>query len=615
MWLVEPPVASSATTPLTSARSSTISPIGAQPCVARAGGLLGQRAPQRRARVDEARARQVQAHRLDHELVGVRGAVEGAGAGRVVGLRLGLEQLLAADLALRVQLADAALLARSGSPDGIGPAGTKTVGRWPNDSAPISRPGHDLVAHAEHQRAVEHVVRERDRGRHRDHVAAEQRQLHARAALRDAVAHRRHAARELGDAAGLQHGLLEDRGVALERLVGREHVVVGRDDRDVAALVGPQVQLLVRPAGGKAVGEVRAAERAAGRSFGRGGADALEVGRAGVGAARGDARGDFRDDWMHGHARYGAQALARKRLRSPVHTALTSLAPSVVTMADVARLAGVSVTTVSHVINGTRPASERDARARACGDRAHRLPPEHDRPGAGPRRHAVAGAGDQRALEPVLHRRRGRDRGRGRARRATRCCSATRARTPSTSCGSSARWPSARSTGCCSRRRSARSSTRSPTSSPAGHAGRAARPLRRRSARPGRLRQRAADGAARRAPDRHRAPADRDGDRHPGAEHDRRARARLPDGARAGRARRSTRRCVAEGGSQRDRAHDGDARAARPAGPADRRRQRQQLHDHRAAAGDRRARADASRTTSRWSRSTTSSGPTCSRRG
>ena len=34
----------------------------------------------------------------------------------------------------------------------------------------------------------------------------------------------------------------------------------------------------------------------------------------------------------------------------------------VVTMAEVARLAGVSVTTVSHVINGTRPASERTRR-------------------------------------------------------------------------------------------------------------------------------------------------------------------------------------------------------------------------------------------------------------
>ena len=58
VWLVEPPVASSATTPLTSARSSTISPIGAQPCVTRRGRRRSVSArAQRRAGVDEARAR------------------------------------------------------------------------------------------------------------------------------------------------------------------------------------------------------------------------------------------------------------------------------------------------------------------------------------------------------------------------------------------------------------------------------------------------------------------------------------------------------------------------------------------------------------------------------
>ena len=87
------------------------------------------------------------------------------------------------------------------------------------------------------------------------------------------------------------------------------------------------------------------------------------------------------------------------------------------------------------------------ARPRAGGDRAHRLPAQHDRARARARRHAVARPGDQRALEPVLHGRRRRGRGRRGPRRATRCCWATRARTPSTSCGSCARWPSARSTG------------------------------------------------------------------------------------------------------------------------------------------------------------------------
>jgi len=44
------------------------------------------------------------------------------------------------------------------------------------------------------------------------------------------------------------------------------------------------------------------------------------------------------------------QALARNRLRN--------MSQQMVTMGDVARLAGVSITTVSHVLNGTRPASE-----------------------------------------------------------------------------------------------------------------------------------------------------------------------------------------------------------------------------------------------------------------
>ena len=43
------------------------------------------------------------------------------------------------------------------------------------------------------------------------------------------------------------------------------------------------------------------------------------------------------------------QALARNRLRN--------MSQQMVTMGDVARLAGVSITTVSHVLNGTRPAS------------------------------------------------------------------------------------------------------------------------------------------------------------------------------------------------------------------------------------------------------------------
>ena len=94
VWLVEPPVASRPMTPLTMARSSITSPIGvyslpsAVISVTRCGRGHGQRVAQRRVGVDEGGAGQMQAHDLHQHLVGVRGAVERAGAGAVVGLAI-----------------------------------------------------------------------------------------------------------------------------------------------------------------------------------------------------------------------------------------------------------------------------------------------------------------------------------------------------------------------------------------------------------------------------------------------------------------------------------------------------------------------------------------------
>src|SRR3546814_2463570 len=58
-------------------------------------------------------------------------------------------------------------------------------------------------------------------------------QLHARLALRDAVAHSGHAAGHLRHAAGIARRLADDLRKALEGLVRGEHVVVGGDDREI----------------------------------------------------------------------------------------------------------------------------------------------------------------------------------------------------------------------------------------------------------------------------------------------------------------------------------------------------------------------------------------------
>ena len=158
--------------------------------------------------------------------------------------------------------------------------------------------GHDLVADAEIDRRVEHVVRQRDRRRKRDDVAREQRKLHAFLALRDAVAHRRHAARDLRRAARRPRRFLDEIGKARVRLVGRKHVVIGGDDREIGP--GPLAQRLfvARRAGGEAVGEIGAAEPLARRSLGGGGFDALEISLAGRAAALDDALGHFADARM-----------------------------------------------------------------------------------------------------------------------------------------------------------------------------------------------------------------------------------------------------------------------------------------------------------------------------
>ena len=189
-----------------------------------------------------------------------------------------------------------------GRPDVIGPAGTKTVGRWPKDSAPISMPGTILsqtpsISVASNMScdsaiAVDIAITSRLNSDSCMPVAA----------LGDPVAHRGHAAGELRDAAGAHHGLLELGRERLERLVRREHVVVGRDDRDVRLHRAAQRRLVDGAGGREAVRQVGAGQPAAGRAAVGGGVEPLEVRRALGSAALDDAGRDLRDDGMHvGH--------------------------------------------------------------------------------------------------------------------------------------------------------------------------------------------------------------------------------------------------------------------------------------------------------------------------
>ncbi len=194
---------------------------GGRQCVAQ--GSIGRH---------ERGSRHVQAHDLHQHLIAVGRTVESARARRVIAARLRFEQLVSADLALGVKLAYPRLFL-------VRHAGWHGTARHENDRQMAEgqrthqHARNDLVADAETQRRIEHVVRQRNPGRHRDHISAEQRQFHAGLALSHPVAHGGHAARELRDRAGLARRPLDQRRIVLEGLMRRQHVVVCRHDGDI----------------------------------------------------------------------------------------------------------------------------------------------------------------------------------------------------------------------------------------------------------------------------------------------------------------------------------------------------------------------------------------------
>ena len=165
---------------------------------------------------------------------------------------------------------------------------------------PHQQAGHDLVADAQQQRAVKHVMGQADHRGHGDDVAADQAELHARLALRDAVAHGRHAAGHLGRAARRGHRLLDHGRVVLVGVVGREHVVVGGDDADIGRLAAAQGLAFPALADRQTMGQIAAGQPVPKRPGHPGLLHMAQIAFAMGQTAVDDPVGDFFDDAVHG---------------------------------------------------------------------------------------------------------------------------------------------------------------------------------------------------------------------------------------------------------------------------------------------------------------------------
>jgi hypothetical protein len=233
----------------------------------------------------------------------------------MVGGGLGLEQLVAADAAFRVGLADARLV-------GVAHAARHRARRHEQEGQVTEarradeQARDDLVADAEQQSGVECRVRQR-RPPSTSAITSRENSDSSMPGmpLGDAVAHGRHPAGHLRGGAGLARGGANQRRVALERLVGREHVVVGGDDGEVRRAAAPQ-RGLVLARGREGVGEVGAGEPAAGWAREMILAHAREIFRAPAAASLGDALGDLADDRMQFHEDPSSRSVAGEHARA-----------------------------------------------------------------------------------------------------------------------------------------------------------------------------------------------------------------------------------------------------------------------------------------------------------
>ena len=155
---------------------------------------------------------------------------------------------------------------------------------------------HDLVAYTQTQHGIKHTVGKCDGRRHGDDIAREQRQLHARHALRYAIAHGRNATGELRNGARLTRGGLDDLRKSRQRLVRGEHIVIGRDNADIRFADFAQGEFAGWWFGGKGMRKIGTGDTATRGTGAACGGNTGKIGFARYRAARLNARGDGRDD-------------------------------------------------------------------------------------------------------------------------------------------------------------------------------------------------------------------------------------------------------------------------------------------------------------------------------
>jgi hypothetical protein len=107
-------------------------------------------------------------------------------------------------------------------------------------------------------------VRQRDGGAHRDHVTAEQRQLHAGLPLGHAVTHGGHAAGELRHCTDFARAEFDQLRIVFQRPMGRQHIVIRGNDSQIRPARTAQGFFVLRVHGREAMRKIGTRQARAG---------------------------------------------------------------------------------------------------------------------------------------------------------------------------------------------------------------------------------------------------------------------------------------------------------------------------------------------------------------
>ena len=176
----------------------------------------------------------MQTHGFEQHLIAVGCTVKSASALAMVSRRLCFQQFCAVYQTLSGQFTHLGFfIVRQAAAHG--PSRNKHSGQMAKMQSTNQEARHNFVAHPQHECRVKNIVTQRHCGRHGNHIAAEQAELHARRALRHTIAHGRHTPRHLRGCAPLSGLVFDQVRVMLQGGMRRQQIVVGIDHAYVGA--------------------------------------------------------------------------------------------------------------------------------------------------------------------------------------------------------------------------------------------------------------------------------------------------------------------------------------------------------------------------------------------